>query len=94
MSSESSYSSQPEQPQQSQSQQRECVCKECSKNLSQMTEIHEHFDKMYDIVNANNKTIQQQNDSISKTFAELVPLLKSLHATLKQNQTMLEKLSN
>ena len=71
----------------------ECACKECAIKLGQMKDISTHLSKMYTTINNCNQTTQNQNESLSRMYKELIPLLKSIDAKLKQNYTLLEKLS-
>lgn len=71
----------------------ECKCKECAERLSQIKDVHLHFSKMYASINSFNDSIQNQNETLSKIFKEMIPLLKSIDARLKQNHTILEKMS-
>jgi len=71
----------------------ECMCKECAERLNQIKDVHTHFSKMYANINSFNDSIKNQNETLSKIFKEMIPLLKSIDARLKQNHTMLEKMS-
>jgi uncharacterized protein YdcH (DUF465 family) len=71
----------------------ECICKECAERLSQIKDVNTHFTKMYASINSFNESIQTQNETLTKIFKEMIPLLKNIDARLKQNHTILEKLS-
>lgn len=71
----------------------ECGCSECSKTLDQIKDFNSHLTKMYSNLNCFNQSIQSQNETLSKIFKELIPMLKGIDARLKQNHAMLTKMT-
>ena len=70
-----------------------CKCEECATTLNQIKDFNTHLSKMYSQMNYHNQSIQSQNDTLSKVFKELIPLLKGIDAKMKQTNAMLLKLS-
>jgi len=70
-----------------------CKCQECAETLDQIKDFNTHLSKMYSQMNYQNQSIESQNETLSKIFKELIPLLKGIDSKMKQSNVMLTKLT-
>lgn len=71
----------------------DCTCKECARVLTEIKDFNSHLSKMYSNLNGFSRSIDAQNEALSRIFKDLIPLLKANDSMLKQNQAMLTKLT-
>ena len=65
-----------------------CKCGECSER----NDINDHLTNVYSQLNAQNRLIQEQSQTLTLIFKEVIPLLKSVSEKTQQSNSLLRKL--